>query len=99
MIRSGFADRPTDNQPQVTEILKNLLKHDYNYDSTVSDPLLIPCRMRGSYLAERRIHSERFIAPSHNVVLLKTMAISYSIKISSERAKESLLRMRRIPEP
>ncbi|KZV62144.1 hypothetical protein PENSPDRAFT_642592 [Peniophora sp. CONT] len=31
-----FSSIPFYNQPQVTEILKNVLKHDYNYDSTNS---------------------------------------------------------------
>lgn len=67
----------TDNQPQVTEIVKNILKKDYNYDSTVCTKFENSSKYANVC---HRTLCAHFIGRSLNVVSSRTRGISYSIR-------------------
>jgi hypothetical protein len=74
-----------DNQPQVTEAIKKVLKEDYNYDSTVS-PLLVPTSYTYSESCELlfRILSALSSARSHSAASSRMTVTSCSTRIRKE---------------
>ncbi len=77
-----------DNQPQVTEAIKRVLKEDYNYDSTVSVKFYpVPNIDYDSFF---RILSVLSIVRLQSAASWKTKEILFSTRTKTESSPESL---------
>ena len=81
---------PPDNQPEVTEAIKPILKDDYNYDSTVR--LITRFPFTSGHLTDYHMGIRTpfmlSIAPSTGACSLKTAAEFCFTRIEGERPRE-----------
>ena len=88
-IVSCWPPPPTDNQPQVTEILKGLLGEDYNYDSTVSHSRWSRSLLF-QYFSKFRTAFVHYIGLLPNAVSSKTTETLSSTRTETDMPREFL---------